>query len=90
MQWVGRLAWSCFFEHLLNLDGELNDVSWRSGPDDEAIAFILEARLDGWVCDSQEILVNYELFELGREKLFLLLGVALYTMRLIQRLNLGL
>lgn len=87
---AGWLAWSCFFEHLLDLNGELNDMSWRSGPDDEAIAFILETRLDSWVGDSQEILVNYELFELGREKLFPLLGIALYTMRLIQSLNLGL
>ena len=77
-------------ELLLHLGGEQNDMLRRSGPKDETVSLVFEAGLNGRVRQAQEILVNDELFKVCGEELFFLLGVALYTMSLIQRLNLGL
>lgn len=77
-------------EHLLDLGRQLNDMIRRSGPEDEAIAVILEAGLDGRIGDAQQVLINDELLVLWREELVLLQRIALYTMRLVEGLNLGL
>lgn len=77
-------------EHLLDFGGEQDDMLGRPGPKDETVAVVCEAWLDGRVRQAQEILVNDELLKVCGEELFLLLSVALYTMRLIEGLNLDL
>jgi hypothetical protein len=58
------------------------------GPDHEAVAQVLEARLNLWLLEPQEVLINDELLEVGSQKLVLLLGIAFDTVSRIKLLDL--
>jgi hypothetical protein len=74
-------------EESLNLCGQLDDVVWRTGPNHQAVALIVETRLYLGVLKAKEALVNHELLVLRREELFLLKSVAFGAMSLIQSLE---
>jgi len=80
----------CRLEHALDPGRQLDDVVGWSRPEDEAVPLVLEARLEGGVLQPQEVRVDDELLEVGRQELFSLLLVALGAVRRVEGLDLGL
>lgn len=74
-------------EQLLHVRGKADDVIRRSRPEDEAVARVLESRLDGPVLKPEQERVDDELLEVGTEELCLLLRIAVRPVHRVERLD---
>ena len=67
--------------------GEPDDMVRRPRPEDEAVARVLEARLDSPVLEPEQERVDDELLEVGAKELYLLLRIAVRPVHRVERLD---
>lgn len=70
--------------------GQLEDVLWRSRPKDQTVPMVLKARLNAGILQPQQVGVNGQLLEVGRQELVPLLSISCRAMCSIQGLDLRL